>query len=217
MKVNSAPQPLRLRLDVTRIFSGVAFVPEGQPMLARDFSPWDAHSAPARVPSGRLKPAPRRGSRKVAWRFNLCGELNVPLSSRAKVPVPRPEGPTDLSPGFTLGNHPQSDLGLKGRQKASLAFSAAPSGLDGGEESFPRVNPGLRSVGPLGLGWTPWFRRFRGRPTTGQGNSHQTLTYRATLRLPLRGKGNFEKMCAKILQLTIKMFGEAQARKAGAR
>jgi hypothetical protein len=54
MNVNPAPQCLHLRLDVTRIFFGVFSVPEGQPMLARDFSPWDPFP-PARVPSGRLK------------------------------------------------------------------------------------------------------------------------------------------------------------------
>lgn len=90
----------------------------------------------------------------AAWCFNTCCELGClhpgarlerTLANRAAF---SPEGALEFSPGFTLGNHSLHGQGLKGRQKASLACSAALSGLNHGKGSFRRVNPGLRSLGP---------------------------------------------------------------------
>jgi hypothetical protein len=223
MNVQPAPQSLRLGFDVTHILSGMA---RGKPSLAR------------------------RGSPRVGRYFNVCCELNIPLSSRAKGPVPRPEGPTELSPGFTLGRRPQPDLGLKDRQKASLAFSAALSGLHGGEESFPRVNPGLRPAqrsiyarersaavarrddppepqmlpnARHQLARRAPFRRPDGT-RAGGGVPFPALKCRAKFNRPSGAKATPDKKGVKLgrlrwvrsLQPTIKMFGEAQARKAGA-
>ena len=107
----------------------------------------------------------------------------------------RPEGAVELSPGFTLGRILPPDRALKGRQKASLAGSAALSGLIV-ILRLPRVNPGLGSPGPSGrkTGVNPGLRSLAplGRKTAseplapGKVNSHQTLKSRVTpvLKLP---------------------------------
>jgi hypothetical protein len=127
----------------------------------------------------------------------LCIKCPPLIDRRAKAPEPRPEGPTDLSPGFTLGSHPYLGRGLKGRRKAPLAGSAAPSGLDRGEASFPRVNPGLRSLGPLGR------KTVFAPPPAWNFNSQQALKCRATLRLPLRGKSNLETVTPALLPVIV--------------
>jgi hypothetical protein len=63
----------------------------------------------------------------------------------------RPNGPGEPSPGFTLGKHFPHDLALKGRETSGRSLLTAFQAY-AGERAAPRVNPGLCSVTPLGLG-----------------------------------------------------------------
>ena len=63
-------------------------------------------------------------------------------------------GAAALSKGGQAGR--EAEPGPEGPSAGLARVSLAPSGLNRWGESFPRVNPGLRSPGPLGRKTLSW-------------------------------------------------------------